>query len=72
VFISCAPCSQGIFFIHKEKPDDVLLAIRIVDNEYNVLISKDSIHSSMGIDLNAFHVPHDTVRIYYKFIGEKL
>jgi hypothetical protein len=63
------PC-DGIFNLHISKPDGCRLAFRIVDKNFNVLLSQDSVFStSLGINLNDSGISNDTVRIYYKFFG---
>ncbi len=63
------PCN-GIFKLYISKPDECRLGFRIVDRNFNVLFSKDSIFSNeMGINLNEFGISNDTVRMYYKFFG---
>ena len=63
------PC-EGIFYLHIAKPDESRLAFRIVDRNFNVLLSNDSIFStSLAISLNDSGISNDTVRIYYKFLG---
>jgi len=48
--------SDGIFILNITKPDETLLAIRIVDKEFNVLFAKDSIYSTLAISFNEYHV----------------
>ncbi len=64
------PCG-GIFYLDISKPEESLFAFRIIDKEFNVLMSKDSIRTSIAISLNDFGLMNDTVRIYYKFLGHE-
>jgi hypothetical protein len=63
------PCN-GIFNLHISMPDEARLAFRIVDKDFKVLVSRDSIFStSMAINLSDLNISNDIVRIYYKFFG---
>lgn len=59
----------NIVNLHVNKPDSVRMAIRIVDRNFKVLMSKDSLYAvKNAIDLSQFNIK-DTVRVYYKFIN---
>lgn len=63
------PCIDKIA-IHVNKPDSVRLAVRIVDKNFNTLLSKDSLYAKINvIDLATLSIK-DTVRIYYKFMDK--
>ena len=63
------PCN-GIFALHIEKELTSRIELRLVDQDYNILISNDSILEN-NIQLNAgtFGIK-DTVRLYYKFVSD--
>jgi len=64
------PCS-GMFFLHLSKPNYSRLAFRIVDKDFNILLSRDSITSTcIAINIGEFNVSNEIVRIYYKFFGQ--
>lgn len=63
------PC-DGIFLLRLTKPDDSRFAFRVVDKDFNVLVTQDSIMSnSIAISLEGFNVSNEIVRIYYKYFG---
>jgi len=63
------PCN-GIFNLYISKPIESRLAFRIVDRNYNVLLSQDSVYSNgIAINVQSFNIKNDTVRLYYKFLG---
>jgi hypothetical protein len=64
------PCrGQSVLYIKKDTT--VRLSVRLVDKEFNVLFSKDSIYDNkLLLDLNSLAM-NDTVRLYYKFIDDK-
>jgi arginyl-tRNA--protein-N-Asp/Glu arginylyltransferase len=52
------------------KPAGSRFAFRIVDRNYNVILSLDSVYSNgLLIDVQGFDITNDTVRMYYKFFG---
>ncbi len=54
------------------KPEDSRLALRIVDQDFNVLISLDSIYvSTLSFNLTSLNVSNEIVRVYYKIFGEE-
>lgn len=62
------PCIDKVS-IHVNKPDSVRLALRIVDRNFKVLMSKDSLYSKITMfDVGSLGV-QDTVRVYYKFMN---
>ncbi len=64
------PCN-GNFNLHISKPIETRFAFRIVDRNFNVLLSQDSVFSNgIAFDLNYLNIRNDTVRIYYKFLGQ--
>jgi len=64
------PCS-GIINLHISKPETMRLAFRVVDKNYNVLITQDSLYSStIAFNFSYIHISNETVRIYYKLYGE--
>jgi hypothetical protein len=64
------PC-HGKSVIYLQKKPDTKLSLRIVDRDYNVLMSMDDLKDmSSQINLSAIGV-NDTVRMYYKFIDSK-
>lgn len=63
------PCYSK-FNLYISKPTDSRYAFRIVDRNYNVLLSQDSVFSSgLSINVQGFGITNDTVRIYYKILG---
>jgi len=60
--------SDGQFFIQMAKPESVRLAYRLVDEDLNVLISRDSIFNDVIIVNARNFLIQDTVRMYYKLI----
>ena len=62
------PCN-GIFALHIEKELTSRIELRLVDQDYNILISNDSIlqHNSQ-LNAGTFGIK-DTVRLYYKFVS---
>lgn len=63
------PCGDR-FNLHISKPAETRLAFRIVDRNYKVLLSLDSVFvNGLAIDVKDFNITNDTVRIYYKFLG---
>jgi hypothetical protein len=64
------PC-KDIFFLHISKQETDRFAFRIVNNDFDVLASYDSIYSSgIAINLSEKNVNNSIVRIYYKVFGE--
>ena len=64
------PCN-GTFYLNLLKPEDSMLAIRVVDKNFNVLVSLDSIYvSSLAFDLTSLNFSNEIVRVYYKVFGE--
>ncbi len=63
------PC-YGVFSLIITKPAESRFAFRIVDRNYNVLLSLDSVYSNgLSIDVRGFNIVNDTVRMYYKFFN---
>lgn len=63
------PC-RNQFNLSFTKPAGSRFAFRIVDRNYNVLSSNDSISgNAVAINVQNFNVKNDTVRMYYKFLG---
>jgi len=61
------PCRKKstLYFV---KDPSVRVAFRLVDKDFNVIMSKDSIYNSpLEFDLSSFKTD-DTIRLYYKFI----
>jgi hypothetical protein len=54
--------------LYAVKDSGVRVAIRLVDKNFNVIMSQDSVYvSSLSVDLSSFTL-NDTIRLYYKFI----
>jgi hypothetical protein len=51
-------------------PDDKRVAFRIVDKDYNILVSQDNASSDIAINFEYLKVQNDIVRVYYKIFGE--
>lgn len=63
------PCN-GIFNLYISKPIDSRFAFRIVDRNYNLLLSQDSVYSNgIAINVTKFNITNDTLRLYYKLFG---
>ena len=63
------PCINQ-FNLGFTKPANSRFAFRIVDRNYNVLLSQDSVFSNgIAINVQDFNITNDTVRLYYKFFG---
>ncbi|MFO7828938.1 MAG: hypothetical protein R6V23_09980 [Bacteroidales bacterium] len=63
------PC-DAITTLKFTVPDDKRVAFRIVDNDYNILVSKDSANSDIAINFDYLKVQNDILRVYYKIYGE--
>lgn len=60
---------NGIFSLHIDKNLAAHLDVVLVDENFNKLITTDSIiHNSIAFDAGTFGI-HDTVRLYYKFVN---
>ncbi len=57
-----------IFAIGASKTTNATLQMRIVDRNYNVLMSKDTMPDVLYINTSALGGVKDTVRVYYRFI----
>lgn len=63
------PCND-IFWLYISKPVETRFAFRLVDRNYNLLLSQDSVYSNgIAINVQRFNIKNDTVRLYYKFLG---
>ena len=61
------PCN-GTFALHIEKELASRIELRLIDQDYNILISNDNIlQNNVQINAGTFGI-HDTVRLYYKFV----
>lgn len=59
---------NGIFFLFIDKTPSTRVALRLVDENFKVLISNDSItQTNIAFDAQRFGIK-DTVRLYYMFI----
>ncbi len=64
------PCNS-IIRLDISKPESSRFAFRIVDKDFNVLVSHDSIYwGAIGITLEEFNISNEIVRMYYKILGE--
>ena len=64
------PC-KSIIRLDIAKPDSSRFAFRIVDKDFNVLVSHDSITAgAIAITLQEFNISNEIVRIYYKILKE--
>lgn len=64
------PCN-GIFYLGLTKPLNKWMSLRIVDEDFNVLVSSDSVFSEvLAFNLTSFNRRDQLVRVYYKFLGE--
>lgn len=62
---------DGIFSMEILKPENSRLAIRMVDQDFNVLISNDSITSHViALTFRDLNLSNEIVRIYYKILSE--
>jgi len=62
--------SSSQFNLNFTKPAGSRFAFRIVDRNYNVLLSNDSIFTNAIVfDVQSFNIKNDTVRMYYKYLG---
>jgi hypothetical protein len=61
------PCN-GIFSLHIEKEPATRVELRLVDQDFNILISNDTIlQHNVQLNAGTFGIK-DTVRLYYKFV----
>ena len=61
------PC-RGQSVVYVKKDSTTRMSVRLVDRDFNVLFSKDSIYENkLLLGLNTL-TSNDTVRLYYKFI----
>jgi len=64
------PC-EDLFRLDISKPNEDRFSFRIVDRDYNILMSNDSIYSSsILIKTTDLEISDDTVRMYYKLIAQ--
>jgi len=64
------PC-QDMVTLRISKPGDARFSFCIVDEDYNVLFSRDTMNTnSIFLNLENFSLPGDTVRVYYKFFKQ--
>jgi len=64
------PCN-GAFILHFDKPDSCRLAYRLVDKNFKVLRTNDSVYADLlYINLLSDSLPAGIVRMYYKFYGQ--
>lgn len=59
---------DGVFALHIQKDSSTRIEFRLVDENFNTLITHDSIYqNNIALDARTFGI-QDTVRLYYKFI----
>lgn len=64
------PCKDFII-INKTNPINSQFSLRIVDQDFNLLFSNDSLNNaSYRIDINGLNRSNQVIRLYYKFHGE--
>ena len=65
------PCdNDDIVSLHCDVPENKRVEFRIVDENFNVLLSKDSVSTSIWIDIESLNINIEIIRIYYKVIGD--
>lgn len=62
------PC-QNIVNIYFDLPMDNFISMRLVDENYKVLLSLDSLTSGVAINLNSLAIENQMIRAYYKVYG---
>ncbi len=65
------PCND-IVRLHFSVPKDKQIAFRIVDNNYNILVSQDTVDTDTDIWVNIkqLNISNEIIRVYYKIFGE--
>lgn len=59
---------NGVIALFIDKPADARVELRLVDENFNTLISNDSItQNNIHLNASTFGI-QDTVRLYYKFV----
>lgn len=61
--------NNGVFNLHATLENGSRLAVRIVDKNYKVLLSNDSLYGTAAFDIKGL-ISNDTARIYYRIINK--
>lgn len=62
------PCTD-VFYIYFPASDSVRIDVRIVNNDYDVLYSADSVGRQLYLQTDSLGVDKEIIRVYYKVIS---
>ncbi len=60
--------SDGIFSLYVKKDSATHVQIRLVDQDFKVILSRDTVFTGISLINVKATAPKDTIRMYYKFI----